>query len=142
MMESVLFCTFLLETSVTLHPTNHCRKVSSAPNLLPKRIFWPRFGAFQSSLPSSSCATRPELAPDKYPPSILHTHALRPTSSSRLFWPAAEAFSSHLFGQTHLMSILLSPSNIKGRAAAAILYLDHGSRTSLLPAGPLTCLHI
>ena len=66
---------------IYFHLTNQCRRVSSAANLLPEPIFWLHFDAFQSILPSSTCAALLEPAPAKYPPSILHTRALLPTFS-------------------------------------------------------------
>ena len=87
------------------HPTNQCRKVFAAPCLLPELIFLQHFFAFQSTLPSSFRAATPKPAPAKYPPSILLNHALLSTFSYRLFWPAAEAFSSHfLANMSHVKS--------------------------------------
>ena len=108
---------------ILFHLTNQCRRVSTAPNLLPEPIVWQHFDAFQSNRPSFSFAARPEPAPVKYPPSILHIHALLPTSSSRLSWPAAAASSSHLSG-THTSkkwSIIPSPSIIKVSRTSLLL---------------------
>ena len=78
------------------HPTNQCRRVVSAPNLLPKTISSQHFHAFPSNLPSSACAAQPEPAPFKHPPSTLRTHALLTTSSNKLTWSVTRASSSRL----------------------------------------------
>ena len=102
---------------------------------------WQHFDAFQSNLPSSCCASKPEPAPAKYPPSALHIHALLPTSSNGLLWPAAEAFSSHLSGKDISCQCFC---RLRMSRCARKGHLTPRSRVSHItaPVGPLTCLHV
>ena len=106
-------------------PTNQCRRVSSAPSLLPEPIYWQRFDAFHSNLPSISNAPQPGLAPTKSPPSIFRVRVFLPTSSSR---PGPL--------QKHLLHVF--------RANVSRGHLMPHSRVShtTAPGGPLTCLHV
>ena len=79
--------------------TNQCRRVFSAPSLLPEPIFCRRFDVFHST--SFVFFAAPELAQAADLSPILRTRASLPTSSNRLSW------------QTYLMSTLTCPSNIR-----------------------------
>ena len=118
MVEPVLFCAFLLVTSLaftSVRPTNVENSLLHQP---PSHTnFFAKFRCFQSTLPSSSCATMPERAPAKYPHSILQIHALFLTS----------------LGQMYLISTLASPPSIKGGPCGHV-YTPHESRKELLPS--------
>ena len=117
---------------IHFHPTNQCRKVFAAPSLLFENKFSGNVSMLSSPLFLRLFANqRPEPAPAKDPPSILLFHALLPTSSDGLFWPAAESFSSHLLVK-HISNRCFCRLRISRCASMAISCPDHGSRTSLL----------
>ena len=114
--EPVLFCAFLFVTGLTLtsiQPTN------VEKSLLHPASFQKQFSGHVPTLfsPRSLRLLRNEAraCSSRVPPSILHSRALLPASSSGLSWPAAESTFFTSFGQTHLMPILTSPSNIKAQ---------------------------
>ena len=89
-------------TSLTftfIRPTWQCSKLSFAarPASCVRTNFLATFRCF--SVHSSFvflAQADPRASSSQYLSSIFFVHALLPTSSNRLFWPAAEAFSSHL----------------------------------------------
>ena len=73
-----------------------------------------------------------QQAPAKYPSLILQIRALLPTSSSRLSWSAAAAFSSHFLGadKSHVNPDIAF--KCQGVPMRPLFYPNHGSRTQLL----------
>ena len=136
------FCSFLLLAGLTLtfvRPTDlvefFCTQPPSSTNFLAT------FRCFPPILPLSSCATKPEPDPAKYPPSILHTHALLPTSTNRLTWPVARTSSSHL-SATCISCHFFCRLQISRWCQCGPLIPRSRVSHITTPAGPLTCLHI
>ena len=139
----MLFCAFLLVTGLALTCASDPMSKSLSCTQPPSRTnFLANVSMFVSPLfLCSSFAAEPELARAKDLPSILHTRALLPSSSSRLFWPAAPASFPHLSGRHISCPLLLALQTARCAHCGHLMSMSRVSHMTA-HASPLTCLHV